>query len=743
MTRSILQPFKRILSILLVIYAVLAMIASFDGKSEVYAQERPKIGLVLSGGGAKGLAHIGVLKVLGELGIEVDYIAGTSMGSIVGGFYAIGYDVSRIEQIALDMPWADVLTDKIMRSSLSIEEKFEESRYVGTFPIRKLKIGLPRGLIAGQKASAMLARLTWPVHHIEDFNDFLIPFSCVAADIETGEQVVIDSGNLAEAIRASMSIPSAFNPVEIDGRLLVDGSIVNIFPASVVVDMGADIIIGVDVGSPLRTREELDSFVAVIDQLLNFQSVPVAEKQHELCDILILPDLNKYNALSFGDVDSLIARGEQAARLALPQLRALADSLKRYPGKKSRFIPAYEVDSLYIHAIEIEGLNHVSEKLVLGKLQIKDGEWIRQDAIEKAVERIYGSQFFERVTYRMVLSPEGTTLIIRVTEKTADMFKFGLRYDSEMKASVLLNTTFHNIVNESSKLSLNVKLGEYSGYEGSYFIHTGWDPGVGIGLDAGYNVFDIYTYEDEQLTAKYELSDFTADLYVKTIISNSFAFGTGVQTEFEERNPKIAPLGSMKESARFLNYYGYFEMDTFDRGVFPRKGAQFRLEFRYVSDAMYEDEDAVYSSFQRYTASFSTAAPVSGRVTLRTGGFLGTLRGDAIHPSYAFSLGGFNPFRQKIVPLSGLDYMQYTGVHAYMARAGIQYERWTDRFFTLQVEAGNTSTEFNDLFKIGDIVYGLGLTFGINSPIGPLEYSVIAGNKITGIRTYINIGYRF
>ena len=207
-------------------------------------RQRPRVGLALSGGGAKGFAHIGVLKVLESAGVPIDCISGTSMGSIVGALYAIGYSVDEIEAIALESDWEDIFSDAITRRDRPIEQKLVEDRYLLSLPLVGTKIGLPRGLIAGQKVSALLDRLTLPVHGQTSFRELPIPFSCVATDIVTGEAVVLDSGFLPEAIRASMAIPSAFTPVEIDGRLLVDGMLVRNFPVQDVIDLGADLVVG-------------------------------------------------------------------------------------------------------------------------------------------------------------------------------------------------------------------------------------------------------------------------------------------------------------------------------------------------------------------------------------------------------------------------------------------------------------------------------------------------------------------
>ncbi len=236
-------------------YVILSIILFFF--FQTLAQEpskRPKVGLVLSGGGAKGLAHIGVLRAMEKAGLTPDYITGTSMGSIVGGLYAIGYSADEIDSIVSTVDWDELLTNEIPLSDIAIEEKEYYGRYIAELPIEGVKVSLPKGLIEGQKLTELLTRLTRPAHGISDFSKFPIPFACVAANIETGLPEVLNKGFLPEAIRASMSIPTVFTPIEIDDKLLVDGGLVRNFPVQEVLDMGADIVIGVFVSSDLESK---------------------------------------------------------------------------------------------------------------------------------------------------------------------------------------------------------------------------------------------------------------------------------------------------------------------------------------------------------------------------------------------------------------------------------------------------------------------------------------------------------
>ena len=294
---------------LLVVAALLALTLV----TPVSGQERPAVGIAFSGGGARGFAHIGVLKVLEEVGMPIDYVSGTSMGSIVGGLYACGYTTAEIESLAVYTDWDEMFSDTVGRRKLAMAYKFWDARYATSFPLRRGLPELPSGLIAGQKITKLLDRLTLHVQDVEKFTELPTPFVCLATDIENGEAVVRDHGDLANAIRASMAIPTVFTPVVVDDRLLVDGGVARNLPAKDVRDLGADIVIGIDSSSPLYKKGELNTMIKIMDQTVSFQIAGTSREQKKLCDILIEPETEK-QGFQFDEAPYFIAQGEAAAR---------------------------------------------------------------------------------------------------------------------------------------------------------------------------------------------------------------------------------------------------------------------------------------------------------------------------------------------------------------------------------------------------------------------------------------------
>ncbi len=692
-------------------------------------QARPKVGIALSGGGAKGLAHIGALKVLEEAGVQIDCIAGTSIGSIVGALYAIGYRSDEIERLALSTDWVDLLTDEVSRRYVAMEEKIWDGRYMGSFPISKKGVQLPSGLIAGQKISNFLSKLTWSVHHISDFKQLPIPFTCLATDIGTGEAVPIDSGFLPDAIRASMAIPTVFTPVKLQNRLLVDGGLVRNLPAEDVQRLGADIIIGIDVSFTLLPVENITSFLDIITQSLSFVEAQSRLKQHELCDILIQPDISGLTMFSFMEAEDIIKRGEEAARQMLPQLQALVDSLEPNSVQSFEFIPP-QVDSIYINSLIIQGLRDVSRRLVLAESNIQCPTWISAKELEQAISRIYSSQFFERVSYKLIPSDKGSDLIIRVIEKSTDLFRVGLRYDSDFKASLLLNTTFRNLAEHGSNLVMDLRLGEQSQIDLQYFIHTGFKYQFGLHARANYTSQIVDIYQNKKREASMRLRTVTGDVLLGTIFSSTAIMGFGLKGEFDIIKTRIGSEEWSSGDSKFLALFGLIRMDTFNRAVFPGSGQSLLLRSTLTAERI-----ARNANFTHHYFDWQVSYPIDPKLSLLSRLQIGTTTGSNIPLSHKLILGGVDSFL-------GLKFQERCGKHLQALQLGVQYEFLSKRFILIRWNMGNTSDQWKNLFIRNRAIMGYGITAGAATPIGPIEFTMMGGSQHRLI-FYFNLGYKF
>jgi NTE family protein len=749
---------------------------------------RPKVGLVLSGGGAKGIAHIGVLKVIERAGVHIDFITGTSMGSIVGGLYASGYTAAMLEKIVLTADWDDLLEDKVSRRSVSIDEKNDHDKYLGSLQIKKGGIQLPTGYKQGQKLTSLLSCLTLPVQDITDFDKLPIPFRCVATDIVTGNAYVLKSGYLPDALRASMAIPSIFTPIEIDNHLLVDGGIVRNLPVSDVREMGADLIIAVDVSAPLYKKSELDSIINILDQVVSFLGARNTKKQQFLADILVLPDIKRFTASEFKRGAELIAVGETAGNLILPELATLAEAQKKFPGEEQKIQPIKSIKKLKITKIEIHGLKHVSRNLVLGKLLVYPPDRLTPEELMDAVARVYASGFFDRVTYQ--IQPDesaygGSTLILSVVEASGIFLKLGFSYDTDMNAAVLGNITIRNLAGEGSRFAIDVRLSEFPGILASYFIHTGIRrPGIGFGAKIHFDRFYIYTYQLGNVQSVYDYYNTGADLVIQAIVFNSTALGIGVQKDLTFIRSQIAPSDPLKDNTEALNYYAYLMFDNLDDTLYPTSGVQFYGEVKYITNHLtmlnYSDK---FPNFFKYTGKLKGYIPLYPKlVSLYIGCTLSYI--NAHEPYYIYPdilsstgwsiyrnsipfiyenyMGGLYEYTNNCFPFTGLNFVQIYGKQMIVGDVGLQAEVWKDIYLILHGSVGRVKSKFENLFRKrnlvwdqaygviipryehlkNDLIYGYGITISYNSIIGPIEATLMRGSESNKFLFHFNIGYR-
>ena len=427
---------------------------------------RKKVGLVLGGGGAKGVSHIGVLKVLEEAGIPIDYIAGTSMGAIVGGLYAIGYSATEIDSMVASQDWQLLLSDRVKRDNLTFPEKENSERYVISLPFGiEKKDRLVGGMIKGQNLQNLFSNLTIGYHDSVDFNSFPIPFACVAVNLVDGKDFVFRKGSLPIAMRASMAIPAAFTPVKLDSMVLVDGGLNNNYPADVVKTMGADIVIGVDLGtSDLKNLQHLNSTIGVVGQIVALHGYEKYVHNTEITDLLIRPNTSPYNSASFttAALDTLIMRGEEAARKQWNELLTLkekigSDSISTNTHSKAIVLKPH--DSFLIRKIYFEGADPRDEKWLLQISQLKENSWISLQKLHHAMSILIGTNAYSNVSYKLT-GEDARDLHLIVEPKSASAVNVGLRFDSEEIIAVLLNGTFDYHTKFHSRFSVTGRVGK-------------------------------------------------------------------------------------------------------------------------------------------------------------------------------------------------------------------------------------------------------------------------------------------
>ncbi len=728
-------------------FAFICLLAYASGISPLYAAEgkRPKIGVVLSGGGAKGFAHIAVLRTLEELNIPVDYIGGTSMGSTVAALYAMGYSVDELEKIARDTDWYSYFQNRSGRENTGIIQKLYFQEYPLTLDIDRKGISVPKGFVNGQRTGLFLSRLTWDNQRTKNFRELPIPFLCVATDFEKGEGVVFDRGNLAESLRASMAIPSVFEPVEIDGRVFLDGGVVNNFPVSEVRKMGADIIIGVDVSGRLYKKKDLNSLPRIMEQSISFLSETKTLEQRKQCDILIIPEMNDLGPMDFEKTDDIIKRGEKATQLQIEKLKRLSEELKAYNTPPKKNIETERLLSIKVHRIFLHGLVKVSKSIVKQYLDIEPGDTITPDRIEKGINRIYGLNFFERINYEIESEDETNSLHIYLIERPQNHLYLGIAYDTDVKAAALLGLQINNAGFRNSEFIVKSRIGDYSSISASYLLYTPIDPGIWIELNEKLYRMDFIEYENGRKEAVYNFWHQLSTLSLNTFYSNWILLSAGVRKEFYYIDPEIVnSTESRGYKFDIISSYAMLKIDTLDDYTFPRSGLFLSLQIDYVrNDLSYYSEIYDISNFERNMAVARVALPISRRFSFQSGFSASTVSEDAVPPSYWFVMGGYQRYEDWIYPLNGYELMERRGNHGWVYFVDIQYEPVTDFFVTVKWNEGKVTDDIDELYKYRDTDAGYGISLGYKSPFGPVQGGIFRKADKNDYSGYFNIGFVF
>ncbi len=704
-----------------------------------HAHERPKVGVALGGGAAKGLAHIGVLQVLEEAGMPVDCITGVSMGSIVAGLYAIGYTASDLESTVLDVDWTELFSDREGRRMLPMEQKAWDSRYIATFPLDGVRVRLQSGLIEGNNVTRFFSHLSLPYQRSENFKDFPIPFACVATDIMTGEAVVLDRGFLAEAIRASMAIPTVFSPVKIEGRLLVDGGLIRLLPAEDVRNLGAEIVIGVDVGKREYTEEELNSFITISNQSLNLMLDSALEKQHRLCDILIKPDMEGVALSDFRNAGRIIERGREAARAILPRLRALADSLNSLsPDGTPRH--ATPMDSVHLTDVSIRGSSGIPRRVIEREIGIETPRSTRIGALGEAIGRIRGLQLFDRVNSRIEEHADGARLVLELHEKKTNTLGVGLRYDTRRDASLLANATFRHVGIGGATLAVGALLREEYGVTAKYTAPLDLMRSFGLRarVDASRVFLDVF--DGDRRTTTCRTGYYLAEMALGTIFSTRVSVSGGVRGEYVNYGPDAPSAGLTHREEVLVPYFGVITLDTFDRTIYPRRG----VFAEFVAERTDEDLGSDLS-FSRVYFDWRAVIPVSRKVSLLQNLYLGRTSGDRIPPAYSFFLGGVDEkttLLGKDTSFYGLEHQEKAGRHIQTFHLGVQWDALKERYVILVWNVGSTFDEWQSEIKGDRYVNGGGLTLGVDTILGPVEVTVMTSERHDFL-VYFNAGYKF
>lgn len=736
----------------------LFLLVSFIAKAQNESQDStPKLGLVLSGGGAKGLAHIGVLKVIDSLGVKVDYIGGTSMGSIIGALYASGYSGKQLDSIFQEVDFDNIINDYLPRSSAAFHERGNLEKYAVKLPFNNFKIKLPSALSRGQNTYGLLLKLLLHVNQVDDFSKLPIPFFCIATDVENGQQVMLDKGNLTQSVMASGALPSLFQPVRIKNKILIDGGVVNNYPIDELRAKGMDIIIGVDVQDELVNRDELTSALDVLIQINNFRTINDMKLKVNKTDVYIKPNIKNFNVVSFDEGSDIIEAGKNAA---LSKFNVIKELTFERPDINLEIKPKI-VDSIKINSVFLKGNENYTRSYVLGKLKLKKDKKISYKYFSKGINNLLATNNFDSFEYELkdTKGKEGYNFIAKVSETHVNTFlKLGIHYDDLYKSAALINLTKKHLLFNNDVASLDIILGDNVRYNFEYLIDKGfyWS----VGLKSRYNQFHKninaqLLLDDTQIMTTglnkidVKLEDQTNQFYLQTLFRRDFALSIGVEHKrlkiySETISGNISNDDFLFEKTDYLSLFGNLKFDTYDNKYFPNRGVYFNGDLNIYLHASGFVEG--FKDFSIAKADMGYAFSVSDKLAFNLQTHGGFKLGDKSNSTLNFALGGYgNNLINNFIPFLGYDFISLTGNSYVKASAAVDYEILKKHHLTLE---GNWANIDNNIFDSGEWFTlpdyrGYALGYAIDTFLGPIQakYSYSPEQK-EGI-WFFNIGFWF
>lgn len=736
--------------------AVLVCLNSFSF-AQTNLEKDHKVGLVLSGGGAKGFAHIGALKAIDEVGIRVDYIGGTSMGAVVGSLYAAGYSALAIEEIMKDLKFRDLVQKEISRKSKPFYQKENDHKYILRLSLENNKIKLPSGLTDGQEVLNYLSQYTQHVNTITDFSELPIPFVCIATDLENGEQVLLNKGYLPDAIRASASFPTLLEPMELDGKMLVDGGIVNNFPVDEVLAMGADLIIGVDVGDgKLLKKEDINSLIDVLNQVVSYQMLEEADlAKKDKTTVYIRPDISPYSVVSFDKFDEIVQLGYETTLAQINEINKIADLQTT-----SKIIsdPSLIPEEFIVNSIRVVGNRHYTYGYIIEKLQIQLGEKISFDKLFKGIDRLSATNNFTNIQNKVFLAPDGNScnIVFNVKESPVDTFvQLGLHHDDLYKTGVLLNLTRKHLFFDNDFVSADFVVGQKPRYNITYFVDNGIH--LSIGLNSSLQNFDFDTdFENSNTTFDPEINFTNLDyfeisnrLFLQAVYQDNFAVGIGMHHKFLNifsRNKLDTQGGdnTTHENSNYLNACSFLKYDTFDALTFPKKGLFFEA---YASWHLISSNDLQnnFNPFLQGTLKFGHAYTFGKKFTTQFDSEAGVSFSENKNPYLDFHLGGYNSnFSRNFTSFHGYPFASI-GNNSYLkSTLSLRYEVFHNHFIS---GITNFSRVENNIFANGALFdstkSGYALQYGLKTIAGPISLTYSYSPEIKENFWNVNFGYWF
>lgn len=791
---------EKFAKIILAVFLLLISNTAFS-RDTTTVNSRPKVGLVLSGGGAKGAAHIGVLQYIEEAGIPIDYIAGTSMGSIVGGMYALGYSSDEIRDIISSVDWDRLISNNVDRRKISFNQKSDRNTHVINVPFsletnseelqsRSFRNSLPKGLVSGDNLINLFNSLSVGYSDPISFDELPIPFICIATNMINGEAEVLDKGEFSKSLRASMAIPILFDPIKMNNTLYVDGGLVSNFPVEQCRAMGADYIIGVSMSPGLEENpENLSSILSQVKQLKEVITDKDFDEYHQQCDIFISPDLRGVGMLSF-DAES-VARvtqsGYDAAQAQEANFQALKQKLNSQSepqasassGKKKAINIIH--DKVRVSEIELIGIDKKVERWMRRACTVHVGDYIRKEDIDESVSIYYGTGGYDNITYTLhkdKTSPDGYILRFNFVEKSPHNFGLGFRFDSQDMLSVLLHLGINNNRISGFKADLDTKLGSNQWLNLNLSYGHLLYPKINFGYRFRNSELDVYDMDKLDMNEKFLQHKFR--LYLSENYSRTFSLGVGVEAELLTPKKVMYSLYDAVdmdyESVNTLGSFAYLSYDNLNKSRFPTRGAKGRIDFTW-KDGIFNGKNIETLHFGSLVFGFEGYIPIienrlvvipqlygsflfgEGAVNGAHEGWNPIFKGPV--PTYPYMnniIGGTEMGRyiDHHLPFIGLNKISFAFNNIAIARADIRARLFKNHYLTAIANYGRSGIDFKNFLKERETLQwsemydynasnwiGAGVRYSIDTKIGPISIDVSSSNISRKVNLYFSMGHYF
>ena len=749
------------------------MIGAANAQTDSTAVNRKKVGVVLSGGGAKGMAHIGVLKVLEKAGIPVDIVTGTSMGSIIGGLYAIGYNANSLDSMVRVQDWSYVITDKEDLRNQSLSDRKKQNTYFFTTGMtigkRDMNAG---GIIKGKNLAELFNQLCVGFTDSLDFTrDLPIPFACVATDIITNDEVDFHSGRLPQAMRASMAIPAAFSPVRTGDKVLVDGGLKNNYPADIAREMGADVIIGVTVQGAPKVAEDMGGTMSIISQIVDVNCKNKVEENLAITDLHLQVDTKGYGSASFSPaaIDTLIRRGEELAMrhwddiTALKQLIGIDDSFR--PVILHPLRPKVMTEKHRVLGFTFENMTPQAERFLRQKFHLDRTDSIDANLEQELTTSMRVDLFYQTAECRLVpekleasvrkvhgirdevdslwTHADGVRVILSAGNRKSVQFHAGFRFDTEEYAAVQLGLDIPLKTAIPVSTEITARLGKRMKVGAELTVHPRFFTRPKISYTFYRNDVDVYNNGDRDYNIRYnqfqgELTPFNFDL-------RHFNLQLGVRWDYMHYRSKLGSETSNQvtlENEHFFSYRARLNYNSEDNWNFPKRGARFRSEFAYLTDNFAKLDGE--TGMMEYSGDWRWSFTIGERFTLQPMLYGRLLFGDVVPPVFGNTIGTdwFGHYVEQQMPFAGIGNMEYVDHQFVAVQLQAQEHIGGNSYMLLRLAGGQQADKLKNLFD-QTTLFGVQAAYFYNTMFGPVGAALGYSNRTKEPYFYLNLGYEF